>query len=344
MLWETRSEMAVSALLIVGPTATGKTDLALGVAAEIPAEIVNADALQLVRRLDVGTGKPSPQERSRVPHHLFDVIGPGESFSAGEYARRARLTVEGIAHRDRLPLVVGGSGFYLQALTEGLAELPEPDPQIRRTLRREWDEGREEELWAELETVDPDAADRLEPRDRQRVTRALEIHRQTGRSMSRWLAENPPVPASFESRWLGLDLPPEAHHRRIATRVRHMVDRGWAEEVSDLLDAGHSPEAPGFQALGYREMAQVVRGEIDVEEAIESTVRATRRYAKRQRTWFRRWSRIEWLRADRPDEAIERALEVARRLLPGSASGDGPGSDLARDVPGSNAISSRHEP
>lgn len=279
---------------VVGATATGKTDLGLRLAEALGGEIVNADALQAYRGLDVGTAKPTLEERARAPHHLVDVLEPTERWSAGEFARQARLAIEEIHARGRWALVVGGSGFYLKALFEGLTPLPRAQPEIRSELKRRAAEEGPEALHAELAAADPASAARLAPADRQRVVRALEVLRVTGRPLSEWIAAQPAPARPLSALHVGLTLPRGILYDRIAVRVAGMMQRGWLAEVQELLERGIGPSAPAFQAIGYRQLVRHVHGETTLEEAVADTVRATRRFAKRQQTWFRREPQVRW--------------------------------------------------
>jgi tRNA dimethylallyltransferase len=281
-------------IAVVGATATGKTDLGLRLAEALGGEIVNADALQAYRGLDVGTAKPTPEERARAPHHLVDVLEPTQRWSAGEFARQARQAIEEIHARGRWALVVGGSGFYLKALFEGLTPLPRAQPEIRAELKRREAEEGPEALHAELAAADPASAARLAPADRQRVVRALEVLRATGRPLSEWIAAQPAPARPLSALHVGLTLPRGILYDRIAVRVAGMMQRGWLAEVQELLERGIGPSAPAFQAIGYRQLVRHVHGEITLEEAVADTVRATRRFAKRQQTWFRREPQVRW--------------------------------------------------
>lgn len=295
-------------LALVGPTASGKSALALQLAEGIGAEIVNADPFQAYRGFDVGTAKPSAGVRARVPHHLVDILEPHERFSAGEFGRRAAAVLEEIRRRGRPAVVVGGSGFYLEALWRGLAAIPAVPVEVRRSWRRRLDRDGLAALFAELRRLDPATAARLEPGDRQRVLRALEVTDATGRPLSAWLA-TPRRPASpLVPRKVGLTLPRALLYDRIRTRLGRMVDEGWVEEVESLLAGGADPSQPAFRAIGYRALAGVVRGEADLASALVSVERDTRRYAKRQRTWFRREKGIEWLDAEEARPAILQSL------------------------------------
>ena len=301
-------------LAIVGATATGKSELALQLAEAAGGEIVNADALQVYRGLEIGTAKPSAAQRARVPHHLIDLLDPSEPFSAGEFARRARAALREIDGRGRPALVVGGSGLYLRALVGGLAELPAPVPEVRAELeRRRIAEGLAP-LRAELERLDPPTAARLAAGDTQRTLRALEVVVATGRPLSSWLggasgSAAPPLAV----RKVGLTLPRAVLYDRIESRVREMIARGWLDEVRSLLASGVGSECPAFQAIGYAQWVRHLAGELHFEAAVREIVVATRRYAKRQETWFRREADVEWL----VPQGVEANLPALTRWLRG---------------------------
>jgi tRNA dimethylallyltransferase len=299
-------------IAIVGPTGVGKSELALAVAERAGAEIVNADALQVYRGLDIGTAKPTAEDRARVPHHLIDILAPAERFSAGRFADLARSALDGIARRARPALVVGGSGLYLRALLAGLAPLPAIPPAIRARLCARLDEEGLPALRRELEMVDPVTAARLAPGDTQRTLRALEVAQASGRPLSEWLASRPAGAAALAGvPRIGLTLPRALLYDRIASRVHRMVARGWLDEVRSLLANGVGPDAPAFQAIGYAQWLRHLAAETDVEETTRRIVVATRRYAKRQETWFRREPGIEWHDAR---DAGALAEQLARRL------------------------------
>ena len=284
-------------LAIVGATATGKSALALELAGPLGGEIVNADALQVYRGFDIGTAKPTPEERRRVRHHLVDILEPHETFSAGEFARRARRAIVEIEGRGGLPLLVGGSGLYLRALLEGISPIPEVDPELRRRLRQRLESEGIEPLRAELQRLDPATAERLAPGDSQRLLRALEVGLGTDRPLSSWIAEKPRGDGGIAAWWIGLTLPRALLYDRVAARVGRMLAQGWVEEVGRLLAAGLDPSMPAFQAIGYRELARHIAGERTLEESSERIIQATRRYAKRQLTWFRRQPDVAWFPA-----------------------------------------------
>lgn len=282
---------------ILGPTASGKSGLALGLADLLGGEIVNADALQIYRGLDIGTAKPSARELRRVRHHLIDIRAPEEGFSAGEFAREARRVVAELEARGKVPILVGGSGLYLRALLDGMSEIPAVPPQVRESLRRRLAREGLDRLRLELRRIDPETESRLAPGDTQRVLRALEVALATGTPLSAWQARKPPERLRISARRVGLTLPRKLLYDRIRSRVDSMMEAGWLREVESLLDRGYTGEEPAFQAIGYRQLVRHLLGELSLEEAMEDTIRATRRYAKRQLTWFRRDSAVAWFDA-----------------------------------------------
>lgn len=313
--------MPPSVLAIVGATATGKSGLAMTLAGELSGEIVNADALQAYRGFDVGTAKPGPAERARVPHHLIDVLDPSERWSAGEFARRARQAIAEIQGRGRTPIVAGGSGLYLRALFEGISPVPPGDPGVRRELRERLAREGLEPLAAELAQADPETAERLAPGDTQRILRALEVIRVSGRTLSSWIAEQPFGTQRIAVLRLGLTLPRVLLYDRIAERVVRMVEDGWVNEVARLLARGLDPGLPAFQAIGYRQIVRHLGGEWSLDDAIADTVKATRRFAKRQETWFRREPDVIWFSAQDLDRRISHILEHVKHSGLGRAYG-----------------------
>ena len=280
---------------VFGPTASGKSAVAEATAARLETEVVSVDALQVYRGFDVGTAKPSPAERARIPHHLIDILDPVEIYSAGEFARRARAVIDSITARGSPAILVGGSGLYLRALWSGIAPLPASDPELRQELeRRLVDEG-VEALADELAEVDAETARRVGRRDAQRILRALEVREATGVALSAWLRKTPFAADALPMRKIGLTLPRAVLYDRIEARARAMLRDGWADEVRSLLASGVPATAPAFQAIGYTELLAAIEGRRDEGEAVQSLITRTRRFAKRQETWFRRESGIEWL-------------------------------------------------
>ncbi len=300
-------------IAVLGPTATGKTALGMRLAGELDGEIINADALQVYRRLEIGTDKPSLEMRRAVPHHLVDILDPEEPYSAGEFARRARLLIDDIQNRGRTPILVGGSGLYLRALLEGLSPIPQSDPEVRAALERRCAQDGLAALYEELQTVDPETARRLAPRDRQRILRALEVAQSSGRKLSSWIRQRPLGGKPLAAVKLGLTLPRSILYDRISARVSDMLERGWVEEVKTLLKTGVDPDVPAFQAIGYRQIVRHVQGDWSLRAAMEDTIRATRRYAKRQTTWFRKEPDVRWISASDPEPGMEAWLRQFKR-------------------------------
>jgi tRNA dimethylallyltransferase len=300
-------------LVIAGPTASGKSELALRAAEVFSGEIVNCDALQLYRGFDIGTAKTPAAERRGIAHHLFDVLDPPTGFSAGDYARAAREVIGEISSRGRLPIVVGGTGFYLRALLQGLPALPARDELLRKRLS-----GREQRragsLHRLLGRLEPEAAARIHPRDVQKVTRALEIRLLTHAAL-------PPPSTSlplegFKLLPLGLAPDRQLLVDRIAARTRQMFDAGLVEEVRGLLAQGLSGAEKPFESLGYKQVLAYLRGQMPLEKAIAATEIETRQYAKRQLTWFRGDARMVWFHGFGSDpEVADRALDEIRKFL-----------------------------
>ncbi|MGE5663563.1 MAG: tRNA (adenosine(37)-N6)-dimethylallyltransferase MiaA [Deltaproteobacteria bacterium] len=297
-------------LVLSGPTASGKTALALAMARRFPLEIVNADSVQVYRGMDIGSGKPTAGERGAVPHHLIDVADPDEDYSAGRFVAESEAAIRAILARGRIPLVAGGTGMYIRALRKGLDPLP-ADPAVRARLNRRWEEEGGSALHAELGRIDPDAAERIHPADRVRVVRALEISAIAGRPASA-LRVSWAGAGRYTVLFLALDPGREATYGRIDRRVDAMFRHGFVEEVRGLLGRGYGPELKPMGALGYRHVAaHLIRG-VSLAETVDAMKRDTRRYAKRQMTWLLREPDAVWLRRDPP---VEYASELARKFL-----------------------------
>ncbi len=294
-------------LVILGPTATGKSGLGIRISGHLGGEIVNADALQVYTGLDIGTAKATAAERELVPHHLIDIKTPDESFSAGEFARAAGLVISELKARGKSAVLVGGSGLYLRALLVGMNEIPDVPARVRAKLRERLEVEGLASLRSELRLVDPVTEGRLASGDTQRVLRALEVAEATGSPLSAWLAREPPRRPEIAAKRVGLTLPRQLLYDRIRSRVESMLEAGWVQEVESLLDLGYSGEEPAFQAIGYRQLVRHLRGEVSLGEAMEDTIRSTRRYAKRQLTWFRNDPAVVWFEASEPDR-LEREV------------------------------------
>lgn len=302
-------------LFLVGPTAVGKTAVALALAARLDAEIVSADSMQVYRGMDIGTAKPSPTERAVVPHHLLDVVEVGERFDVARYVELARAAMADIQCRNRTPLIVGGSGLYLRALTEGLSNAPDANPALRAELEAM---GREHVL-DELRHVDPEAAIRIGPHNFRRLVRALEICRLTGRKSSdlrrEWAAASgDDTPADRRPLMHGLERDRADLYARCDARVEAMFRGGLVDEVRSLLARGLADNTTARQALGYKEVIAHLHGEATLEATVTLVKARTRQFAKRQLTWFRHQARVEWIHVAAGDNAMAVADRLAIRL------------------------------
>lgn len=293
--------------VLLGPTAVGKTGVALELAGRLKAEIVNADSLQVYRELDIGTAKPTPAERARAPHHLIDVVAPTESYDADRYGVEGRAVLADLHRRKVPPLVVGGTGLYLKALLHGLFEEGAPNPTIRERLHRELHDLGLPLLHQRLAALDPATASRLHPNDTYRILRALEVIEATGRPLSELFAAHRFRNCPFRVLKLGLALPREELNERIELRVEAMLTQGFLGEVEELLRR-YPPDLKPFQSLGYRHLINFLQGQWSWEEAIELLKRDTRRYAKRQLTWFKADPEVRWFHPGQID-ALAAALE-----------------------------------
>jgi tRNA dimethylallyltransferase len=294
--------------VLVGPTAVGKTALALELAEALHAEIVNADSMQVYRELNIGTAKPTPVELARVRHHLVDAAQPDEPFDAARYAREGRAVIAELHRRGVAPLVAGGTGLYIKALLAGLFHQEERVLEVRQRLARELDLQGLPALYARLTALDPATANRLAPGDTYRILRALEVAEATGRPLSALHADHNFQDRPYITLKLGLDLPREELYRRIEARVDAMVAQGWIEEVQHLLQR-YPPSLKPLQALGYRHLAAFLEGRLTLAAALEQTKTETRRYAKRQLTWFRADPEIRWFHPGQGPELLALAEE-----------------------------------
>jgi tRNA dimethylallyltransferase len=303
------------AIALVGSTGSGKTGLSLEVARRLPVEIVSMDSRSVYRGMDVGTAKVTPAERAAVPHHGIDIAEPSERFPAGQFARLAREWIRGIRERGRIPFLVGGTGFFLRALTHPIFREPELDPERRAALERWLAALDDAELHRWLAALDPPTAARL--RDwggRQRLLRALELPLLTGRPISWWHAHAPPEAPPLRPLVFVLDLPRERLDAAIDARVTGMVEAGLLDELRALVAAGCGANSPGLRAHGYQEVLPFLRGELSLDDALDEVRKATRAYSRRQLTWFRNQLPPDavWLDGTRP--RAELADEIERRV------------------------------
>ncbi len=295
---------------IVGPTCSGKTAVGIELSKLVPSEIVSADSRQIYRLIDIGTAKPTKEEMSLVHHHLVDIAPLDEVVSAGTYGKLARDAVADILSRNKLPVIVGGSGLYVRAVVDGLFDAPEIEGGIRDELRIRLKTEGAGKLLEELKRVDPDAAEGLLPQNYKRILRALEVYHSSGSKISTLRVERTQKP-EFETIQFGLLLERKDLYRRIEKRIDDMIENGLIDEVKELLRRGFDPALNSLQTVGYRESIGYVQGRLRFEDMVALIKMNTRRYAKRQMTWFRKDSRIIWLNADgrTPDSLAEEIRE-----------------------------------
>ena len=303
-------------LAILGPTGVGKTRLAVALAEHWPIEVVSVDSRQVYRRMDIGTGKPTLAERSAVRHHLIDVVEPDEPYDAARFARGAAAAIADARARERWPVLVGGTGLYYRALVRGLLPRPPADPALRARLRAEAAAEGPEALHRRLLAVDPTSAAGLHPRDTLRVSRALEVVLLTGQPVVRsgpgaWT--DAPVDGRYQVVAVGLTAPRPALYAALDARVDRMLAEGLLEEVGGLVEAGFAPSLPAMQGIGYRHLAPVVRSRDGLAAGVAAMKRDTRRYAKRQLTWFAREPGLSWIETDPADLAT--ALAAIKRIV-----------------------------
>jgi tRNA dimethylallyltransferase len=295
----------------VGPTASGKSDLGIRLALAFDGEIINLDSVQVYRRIQIATAKVPPEERRGIPHHLIDIVEPTVNFTAGDFARIAGETITEIESRGRMAFLVGGTGFYLRALTKPLFESPRTDPLIRRRLTELKDSRGAEYLHRLVSRIDPGAGSRIRPRDWSRSMRALEYYFQTGTRISEAQPDTP-APSSQAARICVIALAPprEELYDRINRRAELMIEAGLVEEVRELIEDGVPPDAKAFQAHGYRRVVEYLQGRRTLEDALNQMKLDTRHYAKRQLSWWRTWEDVNWVQCfGDEDEAFERARD-----------------------------------
>ena len=282
---------------VIGPTATGKSHLALELARKFGGEIISADSVQVYRGFDIGTAKPSLEERREIPHHLIDILAPEEDYSAASSRNQADPIIHVLQEKGKTILVVGGTGLYLKVLSRGLFHGPGGDPHLRESLRRKAEGEEEGYLHRELGKVDPEAASRLHPHDTFRIIRALEVYHHSGKPLSQFQREHGFRESPYEILKIGLSEDREGLYRRIEARVDSMMEKGWLQETQDLLDRGISSRVKPMQSLGYKRLISFLAGEMDWLRAVHLIKQDTRRYAKRQITWFKADPEIHWFPA-----------------------------------------------
>jgi tRNA dimethylallyltransferase len=308
-------------VIILGPTAVGKTDLALDVASVFDGEIISADSMQVYRHLDIGTSKPTREERARVPHHLIDIVDPDEEFSAALFNRKAEGIIGDLQGRKNI-FVAGGTGLYIRALTGGIIEGPCPDGVRRKLYRERLDSQDRQALYARLKELDPEAAGRIHPRDGVRIIRALEIAELAGEPISEIQRRHGFRQVRYECLKVGLYRDREELYRRIDSRAGQMVEAGLVRETEKIIHLGYDEKIKPLQSLGYKYIIQYIKAKMTLDDAVRSMQRDTRHYARRQMTWFRGESDIEWFH---PDEAVQIRARIDR-FLGGRQDGVQPGA------------------
>ena len=296
--------MPARILVIVGPTASGKTRIAVELAQRHNGEVISADSMQIYRTMDIGTAKPTKEEMGGIPHHMIDVADPEEDFSVARYVEMAARCVDDVLERGKLPIVAGGTGLYIDSLLSGRTFAPfSPDSALRGELERELAEKGGQAMLEALAQVDPEAAQRLHPNDHKRIIRALEVYRSTGKTITQHNRETQAIPPRYNALTIGLAFQDrQAMWRRIDQRVDEMVAAGLEDEVRRLLTSGISPKCTAMQAIGYKEFTQALSGEMTWQEAADVVKLRSRQYAKRQLTWFGRNPNTRWVRWDDPPE------------------------------------------
>lgn len=300
-------------LAIVGPTASGKTPLAIELAGMLDGEIVSADSRQVYKYLDIGTGKPAPSELNKIPHHFINMLDPDHDYSAGEFGKDAAKKIDEIVRRKKLPILVGGSGLYVKAAIDGLFEGPGKDPEIREQLEQQWKEHGAEELMKKLRAVDPQSAAISDGNKPRRIIRALEVYYITGKPISQLHSEQERV-HSFSTEQFALNWEREALYGMINMRVDRMLKDGLVDEVESLSQRGYGIHLNALNTVGYKEVFEYLDGRIDVKTMADLIKRNTRRFAKRQLTWFRADKRIKWMKAGSEADLHEIAEKIRQQF------------------------------
>ena len=306
-------------ICVVGPTASGKTGLAVALARRYNGEVVSCDSMQIYRTMDVGTAKPTEEEKDGIVHHMIDIVDPAETFSVGRYVEMADPVVQDILSRGKTCVVCGGTGLYAESLMAGRSFAPYPETGRRQALEQLAEREGIEAVLELLRQVDPESAARLHPSDRRRIIRAVEIWQETGKTITQHNLETQQVPPKYTPLWIGLDYADRAElYRRIDLRVELMVRDGLWDEIEALLGQGVPPTATSLQAIGYKEPMMALRGEITRQEAIEKIKQESRRYAKRQLTWFRRNKQMNWIirQGDDFDRVMQQACVLVEESQP----------------------------
>ena len=302
-------------ICISGPTASGKTALSIALAKELGGEIVSCDSMQVYKRMDIGTAKPTAEEIENIPHYMLSVAEPWEDFSVGKYCEMATPIVDDILARGKTAIIVGGTGLYMDALIRGNAFAPCPSTGCREKLEKLAEDEGIEAVIAQLRDVDPESAERLHPSDQKRIIRAMEVYLETGKTITQHNLETQQTPPRYNPVWFALEDADRATlYQRIDRRVEEMLRQGLLEEIQALLAEGVPEQCTAMQAIGYKEFVNTLAGRSSMETAVALVQQSSRKYAKRQLTWFRRNPAIHWLRRE-PGETTAEILSKARQVL-----------------------------
>ena len=301
-------------IFLVGPTSVGKTALAISLAQWLNTEIISADSRQIYRYLDIGTGKPSQAQLELVPHHLISIVYPDEEFTVADYLKRCLTLVEEFNQKQKIPLIVGGTGLYIKALVRGLFGGPGADRRLKPEMKKWVKEKGISDLYLKLQEVDPEAAKKIHPHDERRITRALEVYYQTGTPISVFQREQTFPPLGSPTLAVGLKREREDLYRRIEDRIDCMLKEGLIEEVQTLLAQNYTENLNALNALGYRDIMHYLKGEQNLDTAINNFKRDTKRLAKRQMTWFRKEERINWYDITGSTNGDDKAKEVLEQI------------------------------
>ena len=302
-------------ICIAGPTASGKTALAVELAKELNGEVISCDSMQIYRRMDIGTAKPTEEEMQGIAHHMLDVAEPDEDFSVSRYCQMATPILDDILARGKTAIIAGGTGLYMDSLMKGNDFAPYPATGARERLEKEADEKGMDFMLTKLQSIDPESAAKLHLADRKRIIRALEVFEETGETITAHNKRTQAIPPKYSPLWLGLDFEPrQALYDRIDLRVSMMLEQGLVEEIKRLLSSGIPAKATSLQAIGYKEFVAALEGNGSIEAAADEVRKASRHYAKRQLTWFRRNPNMHWL-TRHPGEEFSEILTKARQLV-----------------------------
>ena len=305
--------MTIPILVIVGPTAVGKTRIAIELAKELNGEIISADSRQIYKGMDIGTAKPSKDEQAAVKHHMLNVVEPDEHFSVGEYKRNAEKIIEGIWQRKRLPIIAGGTGLYIRAVIDGLWEGPKADYELRDKLKKEEETFGKGYLYKKLKEVDPETAEKTKPNDLVRIVRSLEVYYKEGKTISHFHRLHGFQEKNYNIMFIGLTMDRGRLYKKIEERVDEMINSGLIDEVKALLKKEYNENISSMTGVGYRQAIGYLKGDYNLEEAVRFIKRDTKRYAKRQYTWFNKDKRIEWSNIDDIDIKLL-AQDIKKRL------------------------------